>query len=226
MTLPTDAPADGAPAAGTTAPPAAQGADGGAPAGTTTAPSTAPAAVEGSLLTSAQATAPADGDKPADGAKPAADAPVVPESYEFKMPEGMALDEAITGEFSDFAKELKLDQGQAQKVADLGVKLVQQAQAAQAEHSRTTVAQWAVDAKADPDIGGAKFNETMRMAAVARDAFATPKLNELLDASGFGNHPELIRLFSAIGRKISPDGVHGGGASAQRSAADILFDGK
>ena len=63
-------------------------------------------------------------------AQPAAEsqkneAPAVPEAYEFTMPEGVALDKAASDEFSAVAKELKLDQATAQKVADVGIKMAQ-----------------------------------------------------------------------------------------------------
>lgn len=174
-----------------------------------------------------QAAAQTEGDKPAgeaaDGAKPEGDKPEgekaegdkkpegAPEEYEdFAVAEGVALDaEAIT-EFKGLAKELGLSQADAQKVVDLGPKMLEKWQAKHAEAITTTVAKWAEDARADKEIGGDKLNENLAVAKKALDAFGTPELKTLLNESGLGNHPELIRLLHKAGKAISEDGYVGG----------------
>ena len=52
-------------------------------------------------------------------------AQAVPEVYELKMPDGVALDQEAATEFTAIAKELKLDQATAQKFADVGAKTAQ-----------------------------------------------------------------------------------------------------
>jgi hypothetical protein len=46
------------------------------------------------------------------------------------------------------------------------------------------------------------------------DAFATPELRTLLNESGLGNHPEIIRAFYRAGKAISEDGFVAGGHKA------------
>lgn len=133
----------------------------------------------------------------------AGDKPVAPETYAFVMPDGMELDGDSASEFSVIAKELGLTQEQAQKAADV---MVNQAKR-QAETHAKLVSTWVETIKADKEIGGDKFGENMAVARSALDAFGTPELKDVLNATGFGNHPAIIRAFYKIGKAISDDGL-------------------
>ncbi len=56
--------------------------------------------------------------------------------------------------------------------------------------------------KADPELGGANFKETISLAQKAYNdpRFSNPALRKLLDDSGLASHPEIIRLFKNIGK--------------------------
>lgn len=145
---------------------------------------------------------------------------VVPESYDLKMPEGISLDEAAAKEFTDIAKEAGLSAEQAQKFADVVAKMAQR----QAEQHAALVASWADNARADKEFGGDKFSENLAVAKTALDKFASPELKAFLDATGFGNHPELIRAFYWAGKAISEDGfTRGSAASTEGDPAKKLF---
>lgn len=127
--------------------------------------------------------------------------PAVPESYDLKMPEGVELDKAAADEFTAIAKELKLDQATAQKLADVAAKQAQR----QAEGHAKLVESWVEQVKTDKDIGGDKLNENLAVARKALESFGTPELKDVLNSTGFGNHPEVIRAFYKIGKAISED---------------------
>lgn len=137
--------------------------------------------------------------------QPAADSkatePQVPESYEFKMPEGVELDTAAADEFKAIAKELKLDQASAQKVADIGAKMAQR----QSESHAKLVESWVETVKTDKEIGGDKLDQNLAVARKALETFGTPELKDVLNATGLGNHPEVIRAFLKAGKLISED---------------------
>lgn len=141
----------------------------------------------------AQPTTPPAEQKPAE--------PAVPDSYEFKMPEGVELDKAAADEFTAIAKELKLDQATAQKVADVGAKMAQR----QAETHAKLVESWVEQVKTDKDIGGDKLDENLAIARKALDTFGTPELRDVLNSTGLGNHPAVIKAFYNAGKRISPD---------------------
>lgn len=176
----------------------------------------APAPADNSLLggEGEQAAAPAEGQQGQQQAdsgqegepKGKPDSPNVPDSYQFDMPEGMDLDTAAAYEFSSIAKELKLSQDDANKVAQVGVKMAQRQQEAHIKQ----VAQWAEEVKADPDIGGDKLDRNLAYARKALDTFGTPELKQVLNQTGMGNHPELVKLLVKLGKATSDDDVvHG-----------------
>lgn len=124
-----------------------------------------------------------------------------PESYEIKMPEGVELDKAAADEFTAIAKELKLSAADAQKVADVGAKMAQR----QAEAHANLVESWVEQVKTDKEIGGDKLNENLAVARKAIDTFGTPELKDVLNATGLGNHPAVIKAFYKAGKAISED---------------------
>jgi hypothetical protein len=125
----------------------------------------------------------------------------VPDSYELQMPEGIELDKAAADEFTTIAKELKLDQAAAQKLADIAAKQAQR----QVEAHTRLVETWVEQVKSDKDIGGDKLEENLGIARKALETFGTPELRDVLNASGLGNHPEVIRAFVKAGKAISED---------------------
>ena len=144
-----------------------------------------------------------------------------PESYEFKAPEGVQFDDALIGAFSEVAKDLNLPQEQAQKVLD---KMAPVMQARQLEQLQAVRADWAESAKTDKEFGGEKLAENLGMAKKALDTFATPELRALLNESGLGNHPEVIRMFYRTGKAISEDRVvTGQGGAANQGDARRLY---
>lgn len=128
-------------------------------------------------------------------------APAAPESYEFKMPDGVELDKAAADEFTAIAKELKLDQANAQKVADIGAKMAQRQMEAHAQ----LVESWVEQVKADKELGGDRLNENLGIARKAIDSLGTPELKELLNSTGLGNHPAVVKFALQVGKAISED---------------------
>ena len=173
------------------------------------------------------ATPPADAKPDGDGTGAKGDDKPTgaPENYEdFKAPEGIALDAEMATEFKSLAKELNLPQDAAQKVADLGAKMAQKWAGQQTEAIQKAHADWIGGTKADKEIGGDKLPENIAVAKKALDAFGTPELRTLLNESGLGNHPEVIRVFYRAGKAISEDRmVTGGAATAAKNPAKTLF---
>lgn len=131
-----------------------------------------------------------------------------PEKYEdFKAPEGLTFDKDVIGKFSDVAKELNLPQDKAQLLLDKMGPVLASRQVEQLKVART---EWVGQAKADKEFGGDKLPENLALAKKALDTFGTPELRTLLDDSGLGDHPEVIRMFFRAGKAISEDGFVAG----------------
>lgn len=191
------------------------------------APATTAAAAPAAGATAAQqqaapaGTEPKPGDtEPVDG-KPAATtepkpaepaAAKAPEKYEFKAPvEGETLDAGIAASFSEVAKDLNLPQEAAQKVIDKMLPVLAQRQVDAIAKART---EWETAATSDKEFGGEALPQNLGVAKKAMDAFGTPELRTLLNESGLGNHPEVIRFMFRAGKAMSEDGMVTGTKSA------------
>ena len=145
-----------------------------------------------------------------------------PEKYEFKPVEGRELDSETMSTFAEVAKEAGLTQDAAQKILDRMAPQMAQRQQAQIEAIRS---EWVEASKTDSEFGGEKIAENLATAKKALDQFGTPELRALLNESGLGNHPEIIRLMYRAGKAISEDTYVGraasvGGKPAPKSFAD------
>lgn len=164
-----------------------------------------------------------DGEGKEGGEKPKAEGP--PEKYEFTLPEGMALDEAALGKFEPVLRDVGLTNEQANKLAGVFAEI----RAADLQASQTAFVEqvngWLGEVKADPDLGGAKFDSTVKAAGAAMAAFGTPALREVLNNTGLGNHPELVRLMSRVGAALQEDKTAGpaGAGGGERSLAERLY---
>lgn len=145
-----------------------------------------------------------------------------PEKYDFTAPEGSTFDDAVIEQFSEVARELDLPQDAAQKILDKVTPVIQARQAEQLEKARQ---EWADTSRADKEFGGDKLNENLAVAKKAMDKFGSPELRTLLNESGLGNHPEVIRMFYRAGKAISEDNFVTGRSSpgGLRDAAAVLY---
>lgn len=143
--------------------------------------------------------------------------PGAPDEYgEFTVPEGFEFDEAQLGQLHSMFKRMNLSQEDAQKMVDDHIRAVNDRnEAYQAERKQAFVdmtTEWLNSAKADKEIGGDAFDESVSSALLVIDKVGTPEFKQLLRETGIGNHPELIRVLSRVGRLMKEDspGASGG----------------
>lgn len=145
-----------------------------------------------------------------------------PEKYDFQAPEGVDLDTDLVGEFEAMAREDNLSQERAQRYVDIAAKIVtKQFEALQAVHT-----QWAEESRTDKEFGGDALEANLGIAKKAMLAFGGDAMRQLLDHTGYGNHPEVIRAWWKVGKAMSDDGlIRGNGAPAkgQKSTADVFY---
>lgn len=131
----------------------------------------------------------------------------MPEKYDLKLPEGAVLDAAHLDQVAAFAKANGLSQDAAQKIVERdNATLAAYREKAVADWNAKTQA-WLDASKTDKEIGGDKFDASVKVALDARNRFGTPELQKLLDETGAGNHPEFIRFFARVGQAMAPDRV-------------------
>lgn len=128
---------------------------------------------------------------------------------EIKVPDGVQVDEDLMGKFKPLAKEIGLDSAKAQKMLDLYIE-AQNGYSSKIDAAwNETKEGWRETVKKDPEIGGAKFNETVGIARKAIEKFGGPGLKQALNDLGIGNHPEIVRFAYKVGKMISEDSVAG-----------------
>tara|TARA_R100000963_G_scaffold17201_1_gene11973 strand:- start:690 stop:1313 length:624 start_codon:yes stop_codon:yes gene_type:complete len=143
-----------------------------------------------------------------------------PEEYSvFDLPEDFSFNEETLSDYHTFAKENNLTQEQAQRGVNMVAKMKEAEMAQWVEQQKS----WVDDAKSDAEYGGEKFDENISIAVKARDSFGTPEFNEMLDSSGLGNHPEMIRFLNRVGKAISEDSVVVGGANTTEKTREAVL---
>ena len=148
-----------------------------------------------------------------------------PEKYEaFTLPEGITLENKMLDKFSAAAKENNLTQKQAQQMIDLAIENTQGVFEKQAQAFIEAREGWVEQIKADKDFGGERFDETVERANRALTTFGSPALVELLK-QGYGDHPEIIKMFARVDKATGEDPVEGGSPpkSQAKSAAQVLY---
>ena len=143
-----------------------------------------------------------------------------PEAYDLSV-EGVELDPEIVGEAEPILRELNLTNDQAKKFVPIAAKMMDRAVDATVNDivakGNAQRKEWLDSAKAAEDIGGAKWDATMHMAAKGLDALGFVKADKdknveahpfrlALEQTGFGNHPDMIRMAAKLGELVSEDG--------------------
>lgn len=153
-------------------------------------------------------------------------APAVPEKYDFKLDEGSLLDTAHVEQFSQFAKEKKLTQDQAQEFLQREAQALNSFVQKQQQEFEKVQAEWVNQIKTDPEIGGDKFNQSIELAHRALKEFASDSFLKELETTGYGNHPELVRVFAKIGNLIKEDKMISPSAAGGTRSIEEIFYGK
>lgn len=135
-----------------------------------------------------------------------------PETYNLAL-EGVELDKDVVAEAEPILRELDLSDFAANKLLPVAKSLVDRTQDATLKALTDAAAQqrkdWLDIAKADEEIGGAKFSETTALAAKGLDALGFVEghpFRKALNETGFGNHRDMLFAFRKIGELVGEDG--------------------
>lgn len=142
-----------------------------------------------------------------------AEAPVVkaPEKYELAL-EGLDLDAETLADAEPIFRELDLSNEDAGKLLPVAAKFAQKVSdsvvnelMSQAQTQRKA---WLDEAKGDETIGGAKWDETLHIAAKGLDAVGFTEghpFRKALEETGFGNNVHMIAMARKLGELLGED---------------------
>jgi hypothetical protein len=174
-----------------------------------------------------EAEKPAEGEKPKEGDKPRGPDgkfAAKPPDYaaEIKAPEGLQLDPDMLGKAGEVFAKHKLPVDTAQELVDLYGATLKQVDAQAVAAWKTQVDAWGAELKADKDFGGHAIEQTRGDVAKAIEVFGGEDgqaLRNILNETGVGNHPALVRLLARAGRAAAEDRLTPAGG---RTTADPL----
>lgn len=145
-------------------------------------------------------------EKPAEEQPPAeTKPPEVPESYELEIKEGYKVSESDIADVKALAVEAKLTKDQAQKFLDSKSQAIDKYMEKQQSDYVELTKKWIDEVRSDKEMGGTNLADTKLYFSRAMDTISSPALKKILDDTGYGNHPELVRAFARLGKRISPD---------------------
>ena len=140
-----------------------------------------------------------------------------PDAYaDFELSENQSVSDA----FVEYAKGQNWTQEQAQSALERDATnekaTVEAREAQQTEEMKAVKQGWLDEVMADKEIGGDNHKEVMAGAKQVLDQFGSESLNDLLNQTGLGNHPEVIRLFHNIRSTVSEDAFVDGSNSPRQ----------
>lgn len=154
-----------------------------------------------------EALYPNDAPKDAPATEKPQNAEAVPQGrYSLTAPEGFEIDNVVMEAASPVFGEIGLTNDQAQKMVPLAIKFQERLLQRQQDEFDAIKSDWAKQLAKDPEIGGEKLKSTQRLAGAALEAAGVGKGHEfrkLMDQSGLGNHPVVLKVFARLGRLVA-----------------------
>ena len=144
------------------------------------------------------------------------DKPKIEYLYDYSkfLGDGFELDDELLTKFQPIAQKLNLSQESIDMLLEIALEMSKKQRAIYQTDEKTklnnTIAKYDKMFKDDPelpDLNSRNVNDYMKLANEAYRKFSTPKLKEVLTATGLNYHPELIKLFHKIGELIEEDSI-------------------
>ena len=179
------------------------------------APATPAAPAAPTLGTDAPA-APAADAKPADPAAPF-------DVTKLTLPEGVAKDDPMLGDFAKLAGDLP--EGKAQALIDLYAKQMKAGSDASTTAWNAVQDKWQAELKADPELGGDKTPVVQATISKALEQFGAPGVKEAFNLTGAGNNPAIVKTFFNMAKQLTEGAPKSGSpaSAAPRTAAEIMY---
>ena len=153
---------------------------------------------------------------------------MTPEAYgDFTISEGFSVSNEVLAEFKQQAAKLNISKEDAQGLINLQMKTVQ---AEQAKWVQVTQG-WADETRNDAEIGGESLGRTVELSKAALSHYDPDNvLFGILEQSGYGNHPKVLRALSKIGADLEKEHKitigKGGGMAEEKPLTEQLWPEK
>lgn len=140
----------------------------------------------------------------------------------FNLPENSLISPAALEAFKEHAAQANLPLQTLQKWVEQEEIRLQQEVQKQVQAQQKKCDAWIQQTQA---LLGEKWQEEVSRAVRAADVFGGPELRQLLEETGLGNHPAIVRTFAQVGKRIAEDVSATGapGASADKTFTQALY---
>lgn len=138
------------------------------------------------------------------------------------LPENSSISAHTLTLLKQQAAEIKLPLESLQKWVEQENNRLQQEREQRAQAEQEKVRKWAQETQ---KIYGASWQEEVSCAVRAADAFGGPELRQLLEDTGLGNHPVIVRTFAEVGKRMAEDVLVTGvpNASTDKTFTQALY---
>lgn len=137
-------------------------------------------------------------------------------AYTLTAPEGYPISEGALKGLNEVCKSANLNEEQAKAVMAYMQGNYTSFVAQQQEAMQAQAKTWIGEFKADKEFGGDNFNASV---ADAQRALATfdegGTVSKMLAETGYGNNPDVLRIFARVGRALGEDKLIGNGSGGE-----------
>tara|TARA_R110000787_G_scaffold225139_3_gene333130 strand:+ start:280 stop:921 length:642 start_codon:yes stop_codon:yes gene_type:complete len=169
---------------------------------------------------------------------------------EYNVPEGFEINDSMKTELDGLFKDSNINPETAQKIVDKHFEILGERRSSYDDHIENQRQEWASEAMSDKEFGGASLSENMLGARKAMNSFSQPAVSKdgkavlhqegpmkgqqmseveaLMNESGWGNHPAMIRVFHRVNQAMSEDSFVQGDMKPmekKKTHADIMYGG-
>ena len=141
------------------------------------------------------------------------------------LPEKTYLEAKDLEDIKALAKEHGLTNKQTQALINKQSDKMESFVNTQVENFKQKIAGYETSIKTDKELGGEKYNQSVSLAQRVVERYGNESLKNEFNQTGFGSHPEVIRMLSRIGRQMGDDQLISPNAkpSTTRSAEEIIY---
>ncbi len=138
------------------------------------------------------------------------------------VPENSLISPAALETFKQYATEVNLPAQTLQKWIEQEEIRLQKEAEIQAKTRQEQQETWAQQTQT---LLGERWQEEVSRAVRAADVFGGPELRQLLEETGLGNHPAIVRTFAQVGKRIAEDVSVAGapGACTDKTFTQALY---
>lgn len=146
-------------------------------------------------------------------------------AYTLTAPEGYPISEGALKGLNEVCKNANLNEEQANAVMAYMKGNYTSAMASQQEAMQAQAKTWIGEFQADKEFGGDNLDASVADAQRALATFdQSGTVSKMLAETGYGNNPEVLRIFARVGRALGEDKLIGnGGGAEQKPLEDRMY---